>query len=233
MLIPRPETAYITDLLADTLGKHAATARRPLRVLDMCTGSGCIALLLKHRLGSAIDISGADISPHALSLSRENARALGLDIQFHHVDIWQDTDLRAMGKIDLLASNPPYIPRVEWDLLDKGVKEYEDPGALVGDPDELPSARTGTTAGSRMGGQSDGRGLAFYRRIAKVLPKLLTTPSEIQASGWAGIPRVAVEVGHDQAIEVSHIFRQGSEGLVSQTEAWQDQYGVKRMMVGW
>lgn len=223
----------MTDLLADVIRKHAVEARRPLRILDLCSGSGCISLLLKHRLGSAIDISGADISPHALSLSRENAETLDLDVKFNHVDVWRDADVRGLGKVDLLVSNPPYIPRAEWDQLDKGVREYEDPGALVGDPDELPGAETAATIGRSMRGPPDGRGLAFYRRIAEILPTILTSQAEVQASGWAGIPRVAVEVGHDQANEVSHIFGKAREGSVLRTEAWQDQYDIPRMVVGW
>jgi len=233
VLIPRPETAYITDLLADAIRTQTANARRPLRVLDLCSGSGCIALLLKHRLDTSIDISGADVSPHALSLARENARALDLEVEFKHVDIWHDADLRTLAEVDLLVSNPPYIPRAEWDQLDRGVKEYEDPGALVGDPEDLPGAGTGAQPEYSIRGQPDGRGLAFYRRIAKILPALLSTQTEIQAAGWAGIPRVAVEVGHDQADEVSHIFGSGTVGEISKMEAWLDQYDVPRMVVGW
>jgi len=232
VLIPRPETAHVTERLAQQLTANNSQESSPLDVLDLCTGSGCIALLLKHHLKDAINITGRDISQAALSLARENADLIGMDVNFIHGDIWDS--IEEWGKVDVLVSNPPYIPRSEWDGLQAGLKNFEDPAALVGDPSDLPSSVIGATAmNHREYEDSDRSGLAFYRRIAEILPTILTPRANLQGKGWREIPRVALEIGYNQAEQVQAILKQRSSGSIKRTEVWKDQYDVDRMIVGW
>lgn len=229
-LIPRPETAYIVGLLVDRIESAQTSSSAPLRVVDLCSGSGCIALLTKYHLGNHVDISGIDISSEAVSLARENAMDKGLDVKFHLGDLWNDNVFR--DKVDMVISNPPYIPRSEWDDLDPSVRAYEDPLALVGDPQDVPGT---TTPLGAAGGHSasDGKGLAFYRRIAALLPRAITPHRDVEAKGWVGLPRVAVEIGFGQAQDVQDILVHHSGDAVNTTQIWRDQYGVDRMVVAW
>ena len=235
VLIPRPETAYITELFASHLLEQRTGSSELLKVLDLCSGSGCIALLLKHLLGNQIGITGRDIARQAIALAYENAQMLGMDINFQHGDIWGNVS--EWGRVDVLVSNPPYIPRSEWDGLEEGVKGFEDPAALIGDPSDLPSVAhlLGEPIGKTRERyhDTDGRGLAFYRRIAEILPTILTPGAELTAKGWRNPPRVAVEIGYNQGAAVEAIFAENSRGIIKRTEVWKDQYDVDRMVVGW
>ena len=236
-LIPRPETAYITKRLSQRIqacvdrNSTQLTQTDRLRIHDVCTGSGCIPLLLCHYL-PASTISGSDLSPEAVDLACQNAVETGLDVSFDISDVMSDKHLGKVSQasIDTLVSNPPYIPVREWEALDPSVKSWEDPRALIGDPEDLPASHLGVREGSGSG--SDGKGLAFYRRIAAVLPTYLTPKCGLGARGLSGLPRVAVEVGLGQAEDVASIFQSHSQGLISRTEVWDDQFGVPRMVVG-
>lgn len=232
VLIPRPETAHITERIAHHLLKRISPSSAPLNVLDLCTGSGCIALLLKHLLDERGIITGRDISQAALSLARDNAHQLGLNVTFETGDIWGNVE--SWRKVDILVSNPPYIPRKEWDGLDDGVRHFEDPAALVGDPSDLPPGPV--ERAEILHGQYEDEersGLAFYRRIANILPVVLTPQAELVGKGWNNVPRVAVEIGYNQAEQVQSILKERSGGWIKQTEVWKDQYDVDRMVVGW
>ena len=237
VLIPRPETAYITAQLSSTIlaSPSMHTCRKPLRILDLCSGSGCIALLLAHQLGDHASIRGVDISPDAIQLARENAVHTGLSdrVAFDLGNLWADTVVTE--KVDIVVSNPPYIPRTEWETLSPSVTDFEDPTALVGDPEDTPL--TSNHLRNQRGGvpvkKSDGKGLAFYRRIATILPQLLDNEDHLMTGQGAGLSRVAVEIGAGQAQDVQQILCNLSSGLVTRTEVWNDQYGVDRMVVGY
>jgi release factor glutamine methyltransferase len=162
-------------------------------------------------------VKGYDFSHPAIELARENISSTDLDIEVDHADIldesFPDTVKSDMdGRVDLIVSNPPYIPLAEYRELPSSVRDWEDPAALLGD---LP------------GGDS---GLRFYERIAELLPTLLSSSQELEVNGWGGIPRVAVEIGSSQGNDVSSVLRAGGMGY---TEVWQDQYDKDRMVVGW
>jgi release factor glutamine methyltransferase len=193
------------------------TSQKPISIIDLCTGSAPIALLLKHDLGQVANITGYDFSEKAIELAKENIGLTGLDISVQQADILErdfvPTAIRENGgRVDLIVSNPPYIRQAEYDQLPASVKEWEDPAALLGDI------------------EGGGSGLLFYERIAELLPDLLTSSEQLEQRGWAGIPRVAVEIGHQQGVDVSSIFRQGG---MRRTEVWQDQFGTDRMVLGW
>ncbi|ODN76632.1 hypothetical protein L202_05279 [Cryptococcus amylolentus CBS 6039] len=222
VLIPRPETAHIFTLLSSSIlsSVPSLTSRdrpsSPLTVLDLCTGSGCVGLLMAHENLMA-EVTGVDNSPAAVALAGANVRdnELGerVDIRYGNVFGLPQGLLGGKGKVGVVVSNPPYIPLHEWEQLPKGVREYESPAALLGD------------------GKKAGEGLAFYERIAEILPELLQSEEEMEGKGWKGIPRVAVEVGLGQARKVEEIFKKSE--VVGRTEVWKDQYGVERMVVGW
>lgn len=124
VLIPRQDT----ELLVEEVLKKADNAE----ILDMCTGSGCIAISLK-KLGRAAKVIAVDISPEALKVARENGVRLCAEIQ------WMESDLftNVMGKYDIIVSNPPYIETREIEALMPEVKEHEPILALDGDEDGL------------------------------------------------------------------------------------------------
>lgn len=141
VLIPRQDTETLVEAALIAVREYAAPS-----VLDLCTGSGCIGLSIKSLApGAAVSLS--DISRDALEVARRNMRALGVEAELHHGDLF-----RAVGRrrFDLIVSNPPYIPRGDLAGLQREVK-FEPALALDGGPD----------------------GLDVYRRIAAEAPEHL------------------------------------------------------------
>ena len=130
-LIPRPETEQLVDLV---LASPQAQAARPL-VVDVGTGTGCIALSLAKEMRGGIFV-GLDISEEALALARENARRNGLadKVMFAPCDGCGEFD---PGSVDILVSNPPYIASKVVDGLDPRIRNHEPRLALDGGPDGL------------------------------------------------------------------------------------------------
>ncbi len=130
-LIPRPET----EILAQAGVALARKFNNP-QVLDIGCGTGCIGLYIKHVLSDA-EVTLCDISADALSLAKENAASLVIDVSFLH------QDMRYIdGKYDVIVSNPPYISKKDMALLDKSVVCYEPESALYGGVDGLDFYRT-------------------------------------------------------------------------------------------
>ncbi|MGM9782641.1 MAG: peptide chain release factor N(5)-glutamine methyltransferase [Paludibacteraceae bacterium] len=127
-LIPRPETAELVLLLAETLSPDAS-------VLDIGTGSGCIAVALARRLPQA-QVSAYDVSPDALALAVENARNQGVKIDFRQVDILHDAPADA-PVFDAIVSNPPYVTDSERASMEANVLDYE-PALALFVPDDDP-----------------------------------------------------------------------------------------------
>lgn len=135
VLIPRPETEELVDLIVKE------TVDNGSRILDIGTGSGCIALALKSRLKNAA-ISGIDISAEALEIARLNNLANQLDVEFFQTDIlnWENRD---WPFFDVIVSNPPYVTESEKKLMLKNVLDFEPAQALfVPDTDPLLFYRT-------------------------------------------------------------------------------------------
>jgi release factor glutamine methyltransferase len=130
VLIPRPETEELVDWILRS--EQAA-----LKILDIGTGSGCIALALKKHL-SAANVQGCDLSPDALALARKNAENSGLDVAFLLADIlaWQNQEWPET--YDIIVSNPPYVREKEALAMKRNVLEYDPHSALfVPDVDPL------------------------------------------------------------------------------------------------
>lgn len=130
-LIPRPETEQLVDLV---LKSTSAALPKPV-VIDVGTGSGCIILSLAKEMRDGIFV-GLDISEDALSLAAENARLTGLEgkVLFAHSDGCGEMDA---ASVDILVSNPPYIPTLTVDALDPRIRDHEPRLALDGGADGL------------------------------------------------------------------------------------------------
>jgi len=130
-LIPRPETE---ELVATIVQDHR---NKKMRTLDIGTGSGCIALLLKKLIPEAI-VTGIDVSAEAIHVANENAEELGLAVNFIKKDITVSEDLQMMGVFDVIVSNPPYITTDESEKLHSNVIDHEPHQALfVGHDDPI------------------------------------------------------------------------------------------------
>ena len=126
VLIPRPETEF----LVESALRRLAGVTAPV-IVDVGTGSGCIALSLAAERPDAA-VHATDISPAALAVARTNAGRLGLQdrVRFHEGDLLEPA-LPLAATVDLLASNPPYVPLEEWKRLEPEVRDHEPRGALV------------------------------------------------------------------------------------------------------
>lgn len=124
VLIPRPETEELVDWIVKKEGPELK------RIVDVCTGSGCIALALKKSFPHA-DIHAIDVSEQALKMAQFNAVKNQLNLSFHQKDILhQSLD---MGMVDIIVSNPPYVRESEKQYMRKNVLNYEPALALFVD----------------------------------------------------------------------------------------------------
>ena len=130
-LIPRQDTETLVELV---LAEHK---EKEIKLLDMCTGSGCIAISLAVHGGYA-HVEAADISTEALKVAEKNAEKLvsGCSIRFRHSDLFSAFDA-STDKFDIIVSNPPYIPSDVIEELEPEVRDFEPRGALDGTADGL------------------------------------------------------------------------------------------------
>ena len=139
-LIPRPETAELVERTNQKT--KILNLKSQIHVLDVGTGSGCIAISLK-KAHPEWQVTGIDISPQAIDIARQNASRNNVEIDFQIMDIFSDYN----GDFDLIVSNPPYICESEKSSMRRNVLEYE-PATALFVPDSDP--------------------LRFYRRIAEL-----------------------------------------------------------------
>lgn len=137
VLIPRPETQELVDLIVKE------NRQSDLKVLDLCTGSGAIAVALARNLPFA-DIDALDIAPEAIETASQNARNLKVRINIIRQDIFK---FSPENKYDIIVSNPPYVDESEITDMEPNVVKYE-PRLAIFVPDDNP--------------------LLFYRRIATI-----------------------------------------------------------------
>lgn len=131
-LIPRPETEHIVEVAIERLG--VLHARESLRIADIGTGSGCIAVALAHELPGA-QIFATDISAPALEVAQRNAARHGVAKRIRFVDCnLLDAFADDSQRFDLIVSNPPYVARADEAQLPREVREHEPPEALFCGP---------------------------------------------------------------------------------------------------
>ncbi len=124
VLIPRPETEELVHWAAETVKERNLTT-----ALDVGTGSGCIAVSLKKKL-PFLNMTAVDVSPNALTTAQENANKLEAAVDFLLLDFLDESTWDKLPTIDLLISNPPYIPLAEKQELAEHVREHEPSTAL-------------------------------------------------------------------------------------------------------
>ncbi|KAI9028846.1 S-adenosyl-L-methionine-dependent methyltransferase, partial [Phycomyces nitens] len=200
VLIPRQEwTSRLIDLLKPHVQK---STNRPFGVLDVCTGSGCIALAMSAHLPAAkASIVGLDIATEAVCLAKHNLRVLADELQnpveFRQQDIF---DPLQDSVFDIIVSNPPYITTEEYATLDADVKDWEDERALVALED----------------------GTRVHKRIIKVA-STHTRPNE------NALPRLVMEMGGSHQInELScSLYKHGFRNI----SVWKDLADKDRVIV--
>jgi release factor glutamine methyltransferase len=165
ILIPRPETEEWVTWLIEQLKRVQI---EHFTILDLCTGSGCIALALAHAFPCATVI-GVDNNPHALELANKNKKHLNItNATFMCGDLF--AALPHDFTCDLIVANPPYITENEYSQLQPEVVNWEDKNALV----------------------AINHGLDFYQRIVQSASRYLTTRSVVAS---CDLPRIVLEVG--------------------------------------
>ena len=144
VLIPRPETEELVDWVA-------RDAKEGARILDVCTGSGCIAIALRRMVPSS-EVWAMDISPEALAIARENGVEYAPEVRFVEGDALVDFSAQFKGVMfDAIVSNPPYIPESDRALMRPNVTEHEPDIALfVEDSDPLIFYRAIAQTGRKM-----------------------------------------------------------------------------------
>jgi len=185
VLIPRPETeewcCYLIDQLEPLRDKR-------LVIIDVCTGSGCIALALAKALPKAM-VYGTDLSYHALTLARKNA----IHNKITNVTFLHSNLLDAIShefSCDMIVANPPYIAESEWNSLDVSVKRWEDKSALL----------------------AESNGLALIERIIKTAPKYIRHNEHMKR---CGVAQVTIEIGYQQGDAVMQLMRENHYSNVS------------------
>lgn len=215
-------------------------------MLDLCTGTGCIPLLLCATwFPGSTTVVGIDASLEALQLAKDNAleHASVVDLASPHTEshlsrrtrrlshpssssaprsatpkknvfIPLHADVRDTPNLtetlsfwlpfDIITANPPYVPRNQYAILDKSVRDFEDPAALLGDPPGAP----------------DTGGLTFYLDIARLVGQARV----LATNGW-----LVLEVGDGQARDVEKILH--TVARMKDTEIWTDQWGKERVVV--
>lgn len=181
VLIPRPETAGLIEKAMECIGqsrsqKECSSTQRTC-VLDVGTGSGCIAIALAASMPESLSVTAMDVSESALEVALENARAAGVVMTFIRADM---TDIHSTTKLlpqgfAGIVSNPPYVRRTERTMMEPRVTEWE-PEAALFVPDDDP--------------------LVCYRAIAQ-----LGQTEILQAGGW-----IAVETNSSFAYETATLF---------------------------
>ena len=136
VLVPRPDTETLVDVaLARTEGCSLS-----MRALDLCTGSGCVAITLARQRPTAT-VLATDLSDDALAVARDNALRLGAyTVSFGRGDLFAAVP-EGCGPFDVIVSNPPYIPSAEVETLDRDIRDFEPRLALDGGPDGLALVR--------------------------------------------------------------------------------------------
>jgi len=203
VLIPRPETEVLVETVADRLSA-AAGREYPFHLLDVGTGSGCIAIGLAHLLPRATVVA-VEPSSAALAVARENAAAVGVleRMEWLCASFLEAVADRA-GEFDAVVSNPPYISEPDLAALQPEVRDWEPRQALTGGPD----------------------GLDLIRTLAAHAPRLLRPVGSGSAPGL-----LALEMALGQAERVVALLQATSQ--YAEIETVPDLSGIPRVCLAW
>ncbi|KAI9317561.1 S-adenosyl-L-methionine-dependent methyltransferase [Dichotomocladium elegans] len=211
VLIPRWETEEWVHRLVDMLRPHLLQEQQqeqslPFRILDICTGTGCIALALASQLPN-VQVTAIDIAPAAVALAKHNQTIHGIgNVTITQMDVFH---LQQQQPFDLVVSNPPYITRDEYEHLSPDVKHWEDPRALV----------------------ADDQGLAVHQHIAALCAQGLlktTQRHNSSSSNRPALPKLLMEFGGTHQVSaLKHML----SPVFDHVEIWKDLAGKDRVVV--
>jgi release factor glutamine methyltransferase len=190
VLIPRPDTELLVELILEWSKASTPEQLSTWRILDVGTGSGCIATSLALKLASShVHVSAWDLELLALANAKANAERLGASVAFSQCDALAAASWDGVGTqpYDMIVSNPPYIAPAEAPDLPCSVAAFEPQQALFAPPD----------------------GLSFYRALAAFAPRLLKPGG-----------RLAVEIGSTQAAAVQQLFAEAGWQQISLRKDW-------------
>ena len=193
VLIPRPETELIIETALGLFPDRLSA----LRIADVGTGSGCLALTLAAELPAAT-VTATDMSSAAIDIARGNALALGLAdrVTFAQTDVLSAVD----ATFDLIVSNPPYVPEIDTPALQPEVVEYEPGKALFGGPDGLAVVRRVVNAAAASLAPSGWLlvefGLGQADQVAQLISEAPGLTMVALKRDLQGIPRTAVARMH-------------------------------------
>jgi release factor glutamine methyltransferase len=178
ILIPRPETEeWVSNLIAQL----KPFKNEKLDILDLCTGTGCIALALAQAFPKA-NVYATDINAQAIALAQENAAHNHLpNVTFLYSDLFEQ--ISPAFTFDLILGNPPYIPESAWQTLEKSVKDWEDVHALV----------------------ADEQGMALIKKIIAQAPHYIKPNNAMKA---AAIPHLLIEIDYTQGQAIKTYMQQ-------------------------
>jgi release factor glutamine methyltransferase len=189
VLIPRPET----ELLVETVLRQITNHQSPITIVDVGTGSGCIAVALALKLTGA-EVVAIDASDDALAVARANANRHDLEkkIRFLEGDLLEA--LPSSSRVDVIVSNPPYIASGDWAGLPKEVRDFEPVRALVAGED----------------------GLEIFRRLAMTAGRVLTPNGFVALELGAGQRPAVEELFGKENFAVTHVVKdlQGHERVI-------------------
>jgi release factor glutamine methyltransferase len=198
-LIPRPETE---EWLATIIDSLELVKNEPLKILDMCTGSGCIALWMAQAFPNAT-IYAIDIADSALTLAQKNATQNNIsNIVFLKSDLF--TLLPQDIRFDCIISNPPYIAPEDWNDLSPTIRKWEDRGALI--------------AGNH--------GFDIITQLVAQAPYYINQQSILRKHNLASL---VMEIGHNQSKEVQQLFINAG---FTQAHILNDSAGIGRVVIG-
>lgn len=177
-LIPRPETE---EWCMNLIGQLQCLNNKKLTILDLCSGSGCIALSLAQALPRA-SVYGVDIANSALALAEKNKIHNKINnVTFIHSDLFKS--LTPDITFDLIIANPPYIAESEWETLAPSVTQWEDKNALI----------------------ADDNGFTLIKEILEKAPLYLSKNAEL---AMLKIPNIWIEIGYLQGARAKELMQE-------------------------
>ena len=180
VLIPRPETEELVGKVAGWIEENGA-ADRPLRIWDIGTGSGCIAIALAKRFPLA-EVKAIDVSPEALEVARDNALANGVEVEFVLDDVLCPCSEILREPVDVVVSNPPFVRESEKADMERRVLEHE-PSLALFVPDDDP--------------------LRFYRAILVLAQSRLTPGGVVWFEINEAMGEALLELSREHGFEAS------------------------------
>ena len=134
ILVPRPETEHLVEAALKFAAKRPA-----LRVLDLCTGTGCVGITIAKNLPQS-DVWAVDLNPEAVALARENVQRHDATMEVFEGDLFAALPGES-APFDIIVANPPYVQDAEWGTLSEVITRHEDPLALLSGADGLDCIR--------------------------------------------------------------------------------------------